>query len=118
MLLFSQTEDVQTMLVTYVCQSTAQDIITGIIFGYKILIQIAALYLAFKVRKVNVKGLNDSRYNALIVYITTIALAVVFICRYTLDDYTNAYAVVVSVGVMVEATSVLSLTFIPNMSYI
>ena len=78
--------------------------------------QIAALYLAFKVRKVKVKGLDDSKYNALIVYITTIALAVVFVCWYTLDDFTNAYAVVISVGVMVEATSVLSLTFIPNVS--
>eukprot|EP00731_Ephydatia_muelleri_P021190 Em0013g917a len=58
----------------------------GVLFGYKGLIQVVAILLAFGTRKVKVKGLNDSKYIAAIIYVTSICLVVVIISFATLRD--------------------------------
>ena len=73
-----------------------------------------AILLAFLTRKVKVKGLDDSKYIAAIIYITSIVLAVIFISSYTLKEFVNVFAAVISAGILVASSCVLALVFIPK----
>ena len=88
----------------------------GVLYGYKGLLQAIALILAFRTRKVKVKGLNDSKYIAAAVYITSIVLTVIIVSTYTLDDYVNVFPAVVGAGLLVGTTMILALVFIPRVS--
>jgi hypothetical protein len=53
-------------------------------------LQVCALYFAFQIRKVKVKGLNDAKYTAITVYGTTIAIILSVITTFTLSTYITA----------------------------
>jgi hypothetical protein len=76
---------------------------------------VIALLLAFHTRKVKVKGLDDSKYIAASIYVTSIVLAVIIVSTYTLNDYVNAYPAVVGMGLLLGTTMTLGLVFIPRM---
>ena len=105
-----------TQHLIFVCDSTIRDAVVGIFYVYKAILQVAAILLAFLTRKVKVKGLDDSKYIAAIIYITSIILAVFIVAEYTLKEFANAYAAVFSTGVIVASTCVLGLVFIPKVS--
>ena len=99
---------------TYVCDSRDRDIWIGIVFGFKVILQVAALFLAFGIRKVKVKGLNDSKFIAATVYITSIILTVQIIVYITLNDYVNSFSALFSTCIFITSTIVLGLIFIPQ----
>lgn len=99
-----------------VCRSTSRDIALGILYGYKGLLQIVAILFAFSTRKVKVKGLDDAKYIAIAVYVTSIVTAIIIVATYTLFDYRNALSVVLSIGIFVGATVILMLVFVPKVS--
>ena len=74
-----QVRSVITHYFTHICDSTARDIYLGILYGYKMVLQIIALVLAFATRKVKVKGLDDAKYIAAAIYVTSIVLAVIIV---------------------------------------
>ena len=86
------------------------------LYGYKGLLQVIALLLAFRTRKVKTKGLDDSKYIAVAVYITSIVLAVIIVATYTLTDYVNAFPAVVGSGFLLGTTIILVLVFVPRVS--
>ena len=98
----------------YIHTSKFQDIVIGVYNGYKVILQVIAMVLAFLTRKVKVKGLDDSKYIAAIVYITSIVLAVLIVSEYTINEFVDAYAVIVSTGIIVDSTCILGLVFIPK----
>ena len=98
------------------CQTKGQAILFGVLYGYKALVQVTALVLAFRTRKVKVKGLDDSKYIAAAIYVTSIVLAVVIISTYTLRDYVNTFPALVGMGLLVGTTMILALVFIPRVS--
>ncbi len=75
-----------------------------------------ALVLAFMTRKVKVKGLDDAKYIAAIIYITSIIIGVLTVIEYSLDDYINAYASIFATGLSLIPTCVLLLVFVPTVS--
>ena len=85
-----------------------------IAYGYILLTQLVSIFLAFRTRKVKVKVLNDSKYIALIIYITSVIVTVMIIGAVILDDYINADAAVFSGLIMAFTTVVLSLVFVPK----
>ena len=91
------------------------DIVSIVIFSYLGLLQIIGIILAIQTRKVRVKVLNDSKYIAALIYISSIVLVVIAIIRFTLGDYINVTEIFYSGGLLVATTSFLSLTFIPKM---
>ena len=99
---------------TYICDSQARDIFLGVLYGYKAALQIVALVLSFGIRKVKVKGLDDSKYIAAAVYVTSIVLAVVIVATYTLDEFINGYAAVFCTGFSIGTTVILCIVFIPK----
>ena len=77
-------------------------------------IQIFALYFAFQTRKVKVKGLNDAKYIALIVYIVGILVLINLVTTFALSEYVTVYAAIYGTCIWISATAVLGLTFIPK----
>ena len=99
-----------------ICHSMNRDIALGVLYGYKALLQIVAILFAFSTRKVKVKGLNDAKYIAIAVYVTSIVTAVIIVATYSLYDFRNVLSIVLCTGIFVGATSILILVFIPKVS--
>ena len=98
------------------CESNGQVVLYALLYGYKGLLQVIALILAFGTRKVKVKGMDDSKYIAVAIYITSIVLAVTTVSTYTLMDYVNVYPAVVGMGFLLGTTMILGLVFVPRVS--
>ena len=96
----------------YVCQSNGP--LFAVLFGYKALLQLTTLILAFCTRKVKVKGLNDSKYIAAAIYITSIVLAVNIVSFYTLKDHANVFPAVNGMCYLLGTTMILVLVFVPK----
>ena len=100
----------------YICDSKARDIFLGFLYGYKMIFQIISLLLAFSIRKVKVRGLNDAKYIAAATYITSIVLAVIIVAVYSLKDTINGFAALFSFGIQLGTTVILTLVFVPLVS--
>ena len=74
------------------------------------------LLLAFSIRKVKVKGLDDAKYIAAAIYVTSIVLAVIIVATYSLKDVINGFAVLFCTGFLVGTTAILVLVFVPLVS--
>ena len=98
----------------HVCNSKARGIFLGILYGYKMLLQVIALVLAFSTRKVKVEGLNDAKYIAAAIYVTSIVLAVIIVATYALNDFANAFPALFCTGFFIGTTSILGLVFVPK----
>ena len=84
------------------------------LYGYKALLQVAALVFSFSIRKVKVKGVNDAKYVAAAVYVTSIVTAVIFVSLYSLKTFVNLYAALFSLGFFIGTSVILVLVFIPK----
>ena len=98
----------------YICQSTARDIFLGILYGYKMALQVIALVLAFAIRKVKIKGLDDAKYIGAIIYVSSIVLAVIILATYSLKDVINGFAALFCPGFLVGTSVILGLVFVPQ----
>ena len=100
----------------YICNSTARDIFLGILYGYKMVLQVIALLLAFSIRKVKVKGLDDAKYIAAAVYVTSIVMAGIIVANYTLKDVIDVFAVLYCTGFVVGTSVILIFVFVPQVT--
>ncbi len=98
----------------YICESIARDIFLGILYGYKMLLQIFAIVLAFAICKVKIKGLDDAKYIGATIYVTSIVLAVTILATYSLKDVINGFAALICTGFLVGTTVILGLVFMPQ----
>lgn len=105
--------------VTYnvsVCSSSARFVFLGITFSYKIVLQVIAIILAFSIRKVKIKGLNDSREISAIVYATSIILVLVIVMTLALRSFINVSGTINGLGFSTASTVALGFIFIPKVS--
>ncbi|VDN55785.1 unnamed protein product [Dracunculus medinensis] len=65
-------EDVMLLPILEYCQSKRHEIWTGIIMGYKCLLLIFGLFLAYESRNLKLRYINDSRFVGLAIYNVTI----------------------------------------------
>ena len=113
-LFFFQDQEIVTEYFTYVCSSTARDIFLGVLYGYKMVLQVIALVFAFTTRKVKIKGLDDSKYIAAATYVASIVLAATLVATYSLKDFVNTYPALFSTGFLIGTTVILGLVFVPK----
>ena len=85
-----------------------------LIFIYLGLLQIVGIILAFQTRKVKIRVLNDSKFVAALVYISSIVLVVMVLTTFILRSYINISAAIFSGGIIILATIFLALMFIPK----
>ena len=70
--------------------------------------------LAFSIRKVKVKGLNDTKYILAATYVSSLVLAVIIVGTYSLKDRINIFEAMFSTGFFIGTTSILALVFGPK----
>ena len=83
-------------------------------FGYKLLLQAIGVFLAFSIRKVKIKGLNDSREVSIILYVNSLILFVTILETLILGDYINVDGGVYGLGISTATTILLGFIFIPK----
>lgn len=103
-----------TVYSIYICDSYSRTITNSVVYGYKAVLQVMALIFAFSIRKVNIKGLDDSPFIIAAIYVSSIVLAVILVSFITLKDFENVFAVVYCTGFFVGATAILLLVFVPK----
>ena len=96
------------------CYSPARLYFLGVIYGYKIVMQLIGVVLAFSIRKVKIKGLNDSKEISIILYITSIILVIVVVITLALGDYINVNGGIFGLGISTASTVVLGCIFVPK----
>ena len=96
------------------CHSSTEYYWLSVLFAYKFLLQVIGVFLAFRIRKVKIKGLNDSREVSAILYITTVITMAVFLVTFIFGDYINIDGGTYGLGISTATTSVLVLIFIPK----
>lgn len=95
-------------------ESQVYSIIAGILYGYKGVLQLLALLLAFRTRKIKVKGLDDAKSIIGAVYISSVGLVLMVISTYLLKgEYINAYVMVRGCCMVLITSAVVALLFIP-----
>ena len=113
-----QTLVIQTDLYIYTCSSHRWIglSVLGLIYGFVGLLQTVALYFAFQISKVKVKGLNDSKYTAAVVYAITVLVLILAVTSFVFNvtDYINVSASINGFLIWMAGTSVLGLVFIPK----
>jgi len=98
------------------CYTDKEIIFIPLFIGTKLLIQFIGVFLAFSIRKVKIKGLNDSREVSAILYVTTAITAVTSVIIFIFGDYINVDGAGYSFGSTTGAYCVLGLIFIPKVS--
>ena len=101
-----------------VCQGPRDLIWIIVLYAYILLTQLIAVILAFMTRKVEIEILNDAKYVALIIYITSIIITIMIVCAILLSNYLNADAAVFGGLLYIFTTTVLMIVFIPKASHI
>lgn len=96
------------------CHSSTEYYWISVLFAYKFLLQAIGVFLAFRIRKVKVKGLNDSREVSAILYITTAITVAVFLVTFIIGDYINVDGGTYGLGISTATTFVLILIFVPK----
>ena len=76
-----------------------------------------AVIFAFSIRKVRVKGLNDTKFIVTIIYASSIAMAAIIVAAYTLKTRINGYAALFSTAVVIGTTTTLGLVFVPKVNH-
>ena len=84
------------------------------VFAYLVTLQVIGIVLAFQTRKVKVRGLRDSKYVAAIIYISSIAIVVMALVTFALENYINIGTGIFVVGIFTLTTIFLVLIFVPK----
>ena len=100
----------------YECDSTSRTIAVYVLFGIKGLLQIIALIFAFSIRKVNVKGLDDSRFVIASVYVGSVCLIITAV-SFGLENY-EIFIIGTFTAYFIGDTSILLLMFMPKVNHI
>ena len=100
----------------YHCDSSdnSRTISMGVSFAYKLLLQLIAVYFAFRTRNIEIEVLNDSKQTAAIVYITSLILIIATASSFTTDTCPNLFGAIVGIAIAVYPTVILGFTFIPK----
>ena len=72
------------------------------------------ILLALQTRKVKITGLNDSKFVAVLVFISSVVLVIFILVTFSLRGYINATAALINGGILVWATNFLVLMFVPK----
>ena len=79
-------------------------------------LQVIALVLAFSIRTMKVKGLDDAKYTEAAIFVTTIVMAVIIVVTYSMKEMVNGFTALFCTGILVGTTVILILVFVPLVS--
>ncbi len=113
-----QEREIDTQYEFYSCSRVpnSRTVTLTILYGTIAVLQVCALFMAVKTRKVQIKGLNDAKYIAAIVYLASLGSLIQLIGIFTLRNRVNTFpAVVVTSAMLVMIMQ--GLVFIPKVHF-
>ncbi|VDM46542.1 unnamed protein product [Toxocara canis] len=112
-------EDVMLLPILELCQSTHQETWIGLILGYKCLLLVFGLLLAYESRNLKLRYVNDSRFVGLAIYnVAILSLVTGPVVTLLIRSQADANFAFVSVTVLLCIYISLGLVFIPKILYI
>ena len=84
------------------------------IFIYLAVLEIVGIVLAFQTRKVKIPILNDSKFVAALIYISSLILIVLLLITFVVSGYLNTISGVFYGGILILASCFLGLIFVPK----
>ena len=81
---------------------------------HQFILHAAAIALAILTRKVKVNALNDSKYTAAGIYISTMLTIILLVVIFQLEAFKNTLVSVITTVVFLDSTTFLVLTFVPK----
>ena len=84
------------------------------IFVYLAILQVVGILLAFQTRRVKMKGLNDSKLVAMIIYISSIVIVALALVKFGLRAFINVGTGITVAGIFTLSTIILGLNFVPK----
>ena len=82
-----------------------------------VLVELAALILAIKTRKIKIKILNDSKEISVIVYVTTVATVEASVVALILQGFDTLSESLLSSAFFIITTTILGLVHIPKVDW-
>lgn len=95
-------------------QSVENTTWTIVKYVYLGILQIVGIVLAIQTRKVRIKVLNDSKYIAALIYISSIVIIAKAVALFAVNHFINVREAIFSGGTIVSSTAFLSFVFIPK----
>ena len=90
-------------------------IYVGLSVSFKLIIHVIGLILAFLTRKVHIDPLRESRYSAILIYISFAFLIVALVIVFLVED-NDIYAGIWTTFVLLEVCVFLGLNFVPKVN--
>ena len=111
-----QGEGINQAIYIISCDNKKADVWISILFVYKGLLQLAAIFMAFTTRKVKIKALNDTKETGLMIYLNSIILTVLLVIAFALDGNRDVFIGIYGIAIFLAATLFLAVVFIPRVS--
>uniref|UniRef100_A0A915PR79 G-protein coupled receptors family 3 profile domain-containing protein n=1 Tax=Setaria digitata TaxID=48799 RepID=A0A915PR79_9BILA len=112
-------EDVMLLPILELCQSKRQEIWTGLIMGYKCLLLILGLFLAYETRNLKPLFVNDLRFVGLAIYnVAILSLITGPIVTFLIRSQSDANFAFISITVLLSTYITLGLIFLPKIVHI
>ena len=86
------------------------------LLGYKVILLVVGLFLAFETRNVKIKHLNDSRLIATCIYSTVILCIALIPIGVTLETHVDAYFAIIGILTMFGVTFLVTVLFVPKVN--
>ena len=114
-----QEREIDTQYEFYSCSRVpnSRTVTLTILYGTIAVLQVCALFMAVKTRKVQIKGLNDAKYIAAIVYLASLGSLIQLIGIFTLRNRVNTFPAVVVTSAVLVTMIMQGLVFIPKVHF-
>ena len=99
-----------------ICTSEDSNIWLPVFLGYKGIILLAGLFLAFETRKVKIKSLNESRFIAMSVYGAVVVAITLTLIVFWLRNFPTVQYALFGIMIMSTITLILGLIFVARVS--
>merc|ERR1719282_2068068 len=114
----NEDEDVQYQPQIWVCRSDYHNVWLGLTYGYKGLLLILGLFLAYETRSVKVKQINDSRLVGMSIYNVAILCIITAPVTMVIADQQNATFAFVALANVFCCYLSMALVFVPKVVFI
>uniref|UniRef100_A0A914D3L9 G-protein coupled receptors family 3 profile domain-containing protein n=1 Tax=Acrobeloides nanus TaxID=290746 RepID=A0A914D3L9_9BILA len=112
-------EDVMLLPILELCQSTHQEVWIAIVLGYKCLLLVFGLFLAYESRNLKLRYINDSRFVSMAIYnVAILSLVTGPVVTLLIRTEANANFAFVSVTVLLCTYISLGLVFVPKILHV
>ncbi|CAJ0953804.1 unnamed protein product, partial [Mesorhabditis belari] len=115
----SKEEDTMIEPVLELCQSSNQEVWIGVVLGYKCILLVFGLFLAYESRKLKLRYINDARFVGLAIYnVAILSLVTGPVVTLLIRTQADANFAFISVTVLLCCYISLGLIFVPKISHI